>query len=171
MKATGIVRKVDDLGRIILPKEIRKGMHIREGEPMEIYVDDGKIILEKHRPLEHLVDISFTIRAFENTLQCPLMICDLEKVIPPREDRITEELAGLINERKPVAYKDGDEKIHVMTKVKNHLLVMHPIITGDGDLYGAVVLMALPSTKQEADESMILGAKMIAGVITEHLNV
>ena len=49
MKATGIIRKIDDLGRIVIPKEIRKSLHIREGDPLEIYIEkDGEIVLRKY---------------------------------------------------------------------------------------------------------------------------
>lgn len=53
MKATGIVRRIDDLGRVVIPKEIRKTLRIKEGTPMEIYTDrEGQIILKNIRPLE-----------------------------------------------------------------------------------------------------------------------
>lgn len=48
MKATGIIRRIDDLGRVVIPKEIRTNLHIKEGDPLEIYVDDGKVIFAKH---------------------------------------------------------------------------------------------------------------------------
>ena len=48
MKATGIIRRVDDLGRIVIPKEIRQTLHIKEGDPMEIYVDDGCVIFKRY---------------------------------------------------------------------------------------------------------------------------
>ena len=52
MKATGIVRRVDDLGRIVIPKEIRRTLRIREGDPLEIYTDrDGEVILKKYSPI------------------------------------------------------------------------------------------------------------------------
>lgn len=50
MKATGIVRKIDDLGRIVLPKELRKTMNINKKDPMEIYVDEDSVILKKYQP-------------------------------------------------------------------------------------------------------------------------
>ncbi len=50
MKATGIIRRVDDLGRIVLPKELRQTMGIRTGDPMEIYIDADNIILRKYAP-------------------------------------------------------------------------------------------------------------------------
>lgn len=55
MKATGIVRRIDDLGRVVIPKEIRRTMRIREGEPLEIYVDrEGEVILKKYSPINEL---------------------------------------------------------------------------------------------------------------------
>ena len=52
MKATGIVRRVDELGRVAIPKEIRRAMNIREGEPLEIFIEDKKIIFQKYNPCE-----------------------------------------------------------------------------------------------------------------------
>ena len=57
MKATGMIRKIDDLGRVVIPKEIRKTLRIREGDPMEIYVEkNGEIILKRFAPLGDIVD-------------------------------------------------------------------------------------------------------------------
>ena len=54
MKATGIVRRIDDLGRIVIPKEIRRTLRIREGDPLEIFTDrEGKVILKKYSPEEY----------------------------------------------------------------------------------------------------------------------
>lgn len=57
MKATGIVRRIDDLGRIAIPKEIRRSLKIREGTPMEIFLDDGGIVLKKYEVYEDLWDV------------------------------------------------------------------------------------------------------------------
>ena len=59
MKATGVIRRLDDLGRIVIPKEIRKLMRIREGEPMEIFVNaEGDIILKKYSPIGDLSEFA-----------------------------------------------------------------------------------------------------------------
>ena len=56
MKATGIVRRIDDLGRIVIPKEIRRTLHIRESDPLEIYTDrDGQVILKKYSPIGEML--------------------------------------------------------------------------------------------------------------------
>ena len=59
MKATGIVRRIDDLGRVVIPKEIRRTLKIREGDPLEIFVDrDGEVILKKYSPIGELGDFA-----------------------------------------------------------------------------------------------------------------
>ena len=59
MKATGIVRRIDDLGRVVIPKEIRRTMRIREGDPLEIYTDrDGEVIFKKYSPLGELASFA-----------------------------------------------------------------------------------------------------------------
>ncbi|MFW5984989.1 MAG: stage V sporulation protein T [Halanaerobiaceae bacterium] len=59
MKATGIVRRIDDLGRVVIPKEIRRTMRIREGEPLEIFVDrEGEVILKKYSPIGELSELA-----------------------------------------------------------------------------------------------------------------
>ena len=59
LKATGIVRRIDDLGRVVIPKEIRRTLRIREGDPLEIFVDrDGEVILKKYSPIGELGDFA-----------------------------------------------------------------------------------------------------------------
>ena len=65
MKATGIVRRIDDLGRVVIPKEIRRTMRIREGDPLEIYTDaDGEVIFKKYSPIGELLPSPASMRRF-----------------------------------------------------------------------------------------------------------
>ena len=67
MKATGIVRRIDDLGRVVIPKEIRRTLRIREGDPLEIFTDrEGGIILKKYSPINELTGFS---REYAESLQ------------------------------------------------------------------------------------------------------
>jgi stage V sporulation protein T len=69
LKATGIVRRIDDLGRVVIPKEIRRTLRIREGDPLEIFVDrDGEVILKKYSPIgdKELSDDSVLLRAVKS---------------------------------------------------------------------------------------------------------
>ena len=77
MKATGIIRRVDDLGRVVIPKEIRRSLHIREGEPLEIYIDhDGSVIFRK---LSH--DLVDDVKHLEEVLDAYLPIDSREEQV------------------------------------------------------------------------------------------
>ena len=83
MKATGIVRRIDDLGRVVIPKEIRRNMRIREGDPLEIFVDrDGQIILKKYSPIGELATMAKEYAdAMNETLGQPVLISDRDNII------------------------------------------------------------------------------------------
>ncbi len=83
MKATGIVRRIDDLGRVVIPKEIRRTLRIREGDPLEIFVDrDGEVILKKYSPIGELGDFAkeYADSLFESTNHIT-MISDRDSII------------------------------------------------------------------------------------------
>lgn len=83
MKATGIVRRIDDLGRVVIPKEIRRNMRIREGDPLEIFVDrEGEIILKKYSPIGELAGMAREYaEAINEALGKPVMIADRDSII------------------------------------------------------------------------------------------
>ena len=83
MKATGIVRRIDDLGRVVVPKEIRKTLRIREGDPLEIFTDrEGKIILKKYSPVGELgANAAILAESIARTLGCTVCITDLDQVV------------------------------------------------------------------------------------------
>ncbi|WP_082235821.1 stage V sporulation protein T [Halobacillus massiliensis] len=83
MKATGIVRRIDDLGRVVIPKEIRRTLRIREGDPLEIFVDrEGEVILKKYSPINELGDFAKEYaEALHDSLKVPVLICDRDEFI------------------------------------------------------------------------------------------
>lgn len=83
MKATGIVRRIDDLGRVVIPKEIRRTLRIREGDPLEIFVArEGEIILKKYSPIRELGHFATEYaEALFDSMQSPVFICDRDEVI------------------------------------------------------------------------------------------
>ena len=88
MKATGVVRRIDDLGRIVLPKELRRTMRIKEGESLEIYTDgDNKIVLKKYSPVNQMTDFvkEFTESMF-TTNKRNIIITDNEKIVAASGD-------------------------------------------------------------------------------------
>ena len=83
MKATGIVRRIDDLGRVVIPKEIRRTMRIREGDPLEIYTDnDGEVIFKKYSPIGELNSFATQYaETLHKTGEISVLICDRDAVI------------------------------------------------------------------------------------------
>ena len=83
MKETGIVRRIDDLGRVVIPKEIRRTLRIREGNPLEIFVDrEGEVILKKYSPISELSDFAKEYaEALYDSLTSPVLICVRDAVI------------------------------------------------------------------------------------------
>lgn len=117
MKATGIVRRIDDLGRVVIPKEIRRTMRIREGTPLEIYTSvDGEVIFRKYSPVG---EISGTADQYADVLYkvggMPTVICDRDHVIAASgiqkkevlERRVSSSLEDLIEQRKSL-YRTAD---------------------------------------------------------------
>ena len=100
MKATGIVRRIDDLGRVVIPKEIRRTLRIREGDPLEIFVDrDGEVILKKYSPIGELGDFAqeYSDSLFESTNHVAI-ITDRDAVVGCREQLRS---SGLIDRLSP----------------------------------------------------------------------
>ena len=83
MKATGIVRRIDDLGRVVIPKEIRRTLRIREGDPLEIFTDrEGEIILKKYSPIgEFGMPVKLYAESLSQTMGCTVCITDTDQVI------------------------------------------------------------------------------------------
>lgn len=83
MKATGIVRRIDELGRVVIPKEIRRTQHIRQGTPLEIFTTgDGEVIFKKYSPVEELEPLAQRyVQVLSRSLGVPCLICDREQVI------------------------------------------------------------------------------------------
>ena len=112
MKATGIVRRIDDLGRVVIPKEIRRTLHIREGEPMEIFMGrEGEIILKKYSPIEDLGSTAREfVQAMAQTLGCMVCISDHDQIVAAGGSRqqdyqgksISKELEEVIRNRERV---------------------------------------------------------------------
>ena len=87
MKATGIVRRIDDLGRVVVPKEIRRTLRIREGDPLEIFTDrEGEIILKKYSPIGELGNLAkLYAESLSQTMGCTVCITDTDQVVRRRE--------------------------------------------------------------------------------------
>lgn len=167
MKATGIVRRVDDLGRIVIPKEIRRTLKIREGDPLEIYTEkDGGVIFRKYSPMGDLQD--FAVQICEsigaNTGRIAA-VSDRDSIIAlsgaPKKELIdkpnSRELEKLMEQRKNYRYEPGQTRIRATeSSDKYHLGVAAPILS-QGDLMGCVMLLLGENgdALNEADQQLV----------------
>lgn len=104
MKATGVIRRIDDLGRIVIPKEIRRNFKINEGDSLEIFVDSNQIVLKKYSLLDDMMELSRNlVDVFKNIYSKNIVITDKEKVIASskdlRKEYLDKELAGNIKNK------------------------------------------------------------------------
>ncbi|MBR3095095.1 MAG: AbrB/MazE/SpoVT family DNA-binding domain-containing protein [Clostridia bacterium] len=149
MKATGIVRRIDDLGRVVIPKEIRRTMRIREGDPLEIYTDaDGEVIFKKYSPIGELGPYTQQYAdVLSRTTGLPALLCDRDRVIAaagvPKKEvlgrAITPELEARMEARAPHTAGEGDALLP-FEGCPRALAAMFPII-GGGDVMGAVMVL------------------------------
>ncbi len=145
MKATGIVRRIDDLGRVVIPKEIRRTMRIREGDPLEIYTDhEGEVIFKKYSPIGEMAQFAGQYaETLHKTCGLSVVICDRDVVIacagvPKREyiDRkIAMEAESLIENRQ--LYHAPDAGGISIVDGGYPIGCLMPIIT-EGDITGCV---------------------------------
>ena len=153
MKATGIVRRIDDLGRVVIPKEIRRTLRIREGDPLEIFTDrEGGVILKKYSPIEELTDFS---KEYCDSLQQVIghivLICDKDVFVSVSgatkkeyiDRKISSELEKIMNERKTVLLNKNETiELHDDDdKTVYNSQVISPIIA-EGDDIGAVIILS-----------------------------
>ena len=175
MKATGIVRRVDDLGRIVIPKEIRRTLRIREGDPLEIYTEkDGGVIFRKYSPMGDLQEFAAAMcESIGSATGHIAAVTDRDTIIalhgaPKRElmDKPNSpELEKLMEQRRHYLYKAGDAYIRASDGAeKYHLGAVSPILS-QGDLMGAVLLLLgeEDSPLQEADQSLAKTAARFLG--------
>ena len=174
MKATGIVRRVDDLGRIVIPKEIRRTLRIREGDPLEIYTEkDGGVIFRKYSPMGDLQEFASQMcESIGSATGYIAAVSDRDSIIAlhgaPKRDLMDKpnspELEKLMEQRKNYLFRMGDAPIFATDgEDKYHLGAASPILS-QGDLMGCVMLLLSEgdSPLQEADQSL---ARTAAGFL------
>lgn len=178
MKATGIVRRIDELGRVVIPKEIRRTLRIREGDPLEIFTDrEGGIILKKYSPVGELMELA---REFANSIfktsGYTCVVCDKDMILAAAgrakkeymESPISSGLEAVIENRRVVLLKSSEG--HNMVAIKNgedlsriDTEAIAPIIS-EGQAIGAVLMISKKEEKS-IDETEAKLAEAAAHVL------
>lgn len=182
MKATGIVRRIDDLGRVVIPKEIRRTLRIRQGDPLEIFVDrDGEVILKKYSPIGELGDFAqeYADSLFETTEHIAL-ITDRDAVVAvagaPRKQwldkRVPSMVERLMEDRRSIVLPGAGESTYALDEDDDQVWafdaqVVAPIIA-EGDPIGAVILASTESSVKMADLELKL-AETAAGFLAKQM--
>lgn len=180
MKATGIVRKIDDLGRVVIPKEIRRTLRLREGTPLEIFTDrEGEIIFKKYSPMAELgtfaAQYADALAAGSGHMVC---ITDRDQVLAVsggmkkevRQKGISEDLSRLLSRRETLTASRGDARFIPILAEENPEYLSETIvpILCEGDVIGSVILagreeksrMGETEKKLAATASGFLGKQM-----------
>lgn len=179
MKATGIVRRIDDLGRVVIPKEIRRTMRIREGDPLEIYTDnDGEVIFKKYSPIGELSSFSSQYAEVLNKVAgYPVVVCDRDHVISvagiPKKElierRVSPALEELMEQRKSFSFIADGKKMQPVEGVERYALAQAPIIAA-GDVCGSILFLTgdTPSYATETEIKLIqVGATFLGRQMEE----
>ena len=170
MKATGVVRRIDDLGRVVIPKEIRKTLRKKEGDPLEIFTDrEGQVILKKYSPIGELSEFATgyaeTLAKTTGHIAC---ITDKDTIIAVSggskkeflEQDVSQELEKLMEDKEVYTSKENSDMAMPITKndtneKKNKSQIVYPIIS-NGDTIGTVILMSKDSnTKMNEVEKKV----------------
>ena len=165
MKATGIVRRIDALGRVVIPQGIRRKLRIRDGDPLEIFVDrDGEVILKKYSPISELSDFAKEYaEALYDSLGNPVLICDRDTYITvaggSKKDYLNRNISDLVEstmedrntiletQKTQISLVDGfTEEVQSYT--------VGPIVA-NGDPIGAVVIFSKESTLGEVEKKAV----------------
>ncbi|MBR6613548.1 MAG: AbrB/MazE/SpoVT family DNA-binding domain-containing protein [Clostridia bacterium] len=178
MKSTGMIRKIDDLGRIVIPKEIRKTLKIREGDSLEIYIEGDRILLNRYAPLgDFIEDIVALSESVSNNTDSNICITDTKQVVIATGylekeylyKDISKELLEKMDERILWQNKGGN-KIKIIENEnlsKDVNQVIMPIIY-EGSVLGAVILLTNDVNKKITETELKL-VKVIADYLASRM--
>lgn len=176
MKATGIVRRIDDLGRVVIPKEIRRTLRIREGDPLEIFTDrEGEIILKKYSPIGELGNFAkeYAESLSQNAGHITCII-DKDQIIAVSggakkdflEKHISNDLEKVLVSRNTHIANREDSNFVPIIEDDDESLYNHEIITpiiSEGDVLGAVVMLSSDKQMGEVEGKLVQTAAGFLG--------
>src|SRR5690554_6704607 len=175
VKATGIVRRIDDLGRVVIPKEIRRTLRIREGDPLEIFVDrDGEVILKKYSPIGELGDFAqeYSDSLYETTGHVAI-ITDRDAVVAisggPKKQWIDRPVVAVVEKamesRRSMTIRQGE---HPEDEVWDFAMQAIAPIIAEGDPIGAVILGTNETNRQMGELELKL-VETAAGFLAKQM--
>ncbi len=162
MKSTGILRRIDDLGRIVIPKEIRKNLRIRDGESLEIFIENNRVILKKHSMVNTISDIAkLCVESFSEVIDKKIIITDRDKIIAHSinlstnylNKEITTNIENIILGRRPIVNKE-ETTLDITAEDKLVCKYVAVPILVNGDSIGLVLVLSFDETIDTFDETI-----------------
>ena len=174
MKTTGVIRRIDDLGRIVIPKELRKTMRIKNGESLEIYLDEDNIVLKKYSPIESLETIaSRYVETFNKVLKHNVIVTDKDKVIAIAGDLkkkyIGKEISDFVDrgiERRESFVERQKKEFEIVKDVKEFGYYAVSSIVSNSDTLGSVIIVSTEIPILDSEEKM---ASILANLLGNSL--
>ncbi len=181
MKATGIVRRIDDLGRVVIPKEIRRTLRIREGDPLEIFTDrEGEVILKKYSPIGELNEFANEYcESLYETTNYTAIISDRDTIIAVAggskkeylEKKVSPELEKIMESRNTYVTRDNNKPIKLFYEDANQdaytAQVIAPVVM-QGDPIGTVILLSKETDATMGEVEMKL-VEIAAGFLSKQM--
>ena len=176
MKATGIVRRIDELGRVVIPKEIRRTLRIKEGDPLEIFTDRDELTLKKYSPIATLERFSeATARSLHDLSGKLAVITDTDEILyasgEGKKDfvgkRISDDLDKVLKERRSYFAGAGETSAVLPVTIEKEAgitsQIVVPIVSG-GDCLGAVILLSRTDEKMDSNDMNLV--KLTAEILS-----
>jgi len=179
MKATGIVRRIDDLGRVVIPKEIRRTMRIREGDPLEIYTSrDGEVIFKKYSLMGGLDEFAAQFcETLSKSTGFAAAVSDRDTIIAVagggKRDlmgkRISQELEQIMEDRKVYQQQSGERCVYVTDSGEAFCAAVAAPIICEGDVLGLVLFVNDSTDAKATGETEYKLAQTIASFLGRHM--
>lgn len=175
MKATGVIRRIDELGRIVIPKEIRKNLRIREGDSLEIYIgEDETILLRKHSALKKLSELAVLMAdSIYSDLKRNIVISDTDRVLAAagknKKEYLGKEISSKIVEsigRRERMLEKHSKDFTICDVTEEMTYTISTIITG-GDAVGTVIIFDKQVPVGEVEEKV---AYVVSNFLAKHID-
>ena len=177
MKTTGIIRRIDDLGRIVIPKELRKTLRIKNGESLEIFVEGDDIILKKYSPMESIEDAAVKyVDSFSKVIKHSVIVTDKDRVIAASGSLKKRYLGKQISEftergieRRDSFFERQKKTFSFVEGVEDFGYYSFSSIISEGDTIGSVIIISIDNPILESEEKMAsILSKLLSGNFSEN---
>lgn len=177
MKTTGIIRRIDDLGRIVIPKELRKSLRIKNGDSLEIFVDQEDIILKKYSPIESIEEAAIKyVDGFNQVIKHNVIVTDKDKVIAVSGELKKKYLGKKITEFTERGIERRDSFVERQKKLFSFVDGVEDLgyysfssIVSDSDTIGSVIIISIDAPILESDEKLaVILSKLLSGKFLEN---